>query len=112
MLKFIPFEIDILLIDGDHSRAGVINDFEYARQVRAGGMILFHDIAPEERPHGCSDMSWPGDAVKDVYFELCEALAPMGWTHEEIPGKYGLGVLRKPPMVPPKPIVVPEESTI
>lgn len=111
ILKFIPFEIDVLLIDGDHSRAGVINDFEYARQVRAGGMILFHDIAPEERPSGCRDMSWPGDAVKDVYNELCEALAPMGWTHEELPGRYGMGVLHKPPMVPPPAIEVTEEAT-
>lgn len=100
MCKFIPFEIDVLLIDGDHSRAGIIADFEYARQVRAGGIILLHDIAPEEKPEGCHDMSWPGDDVKRVYKELCARL-PEGWTHEELPGKYGMGVLHKPPMVPP-----------
>jgi hypothetical protein len=109
VIRFIPFEIDVLLIDGDHSRAGVIADFEYARQVRAGGIVLFHDIDPEKRPSGCADMSWPGDDVKNVYNELCEALAPMGWTHEELPGRYGMGVLRKPPMVPPKQIEVEQE---
>jgi predicted O-methyltransferase YrrM len=96
VIKQIPFEIDLLLIDGDHSRAGVINDFQYARQLRPGGMVLFHDIAPELRPAGCSDMSWPGDDVKNVFEEFAAALAPQGWTKEVLPGKYGMGILRKP----------------
>jgi len=102
MCKFIPFEIDLLLIDGDHSRAGVLNDIEYCRQLRTGGMVLFHDIAPEEKPAGCSDMSWPGDDVKNVYTALCNSMVPLGWTHMELPGKYGMGVLKKPEAVPAK----------
>jgi len=94
--KAMPFELDVLLIDGDHSRAGVINDIEYARQLRPGGLLLLHDIAPESRPSGCNDMSWPGDDVKRVYEELCVVQAAQGWTHEELPGKYGMGVLKKP----------------
>jgi predicted O-methyltransferase YrrM len=110
MCKFIPFEIDLILIDGDHSRAGVLNDIEYCRQLRTGGMVLFHDIAPEERPSGCSDMSWPGDDVKNVYTALCNSMVPLGWTHMELPGKYGLGVLKKPEAVPVKlPKITPDQ---
>jgi predicted O-methyltransferase YrrM len=96
VIKRIPYEVDLLLIDGDHSRAGVLNDLEYARQVRPGGIILLHDIEPETRPSGCSDMSWPGDDVKNVYRETCDKWAEWGWTHEELPGKYGMGILRRP----------------
>lgn len=91
----LPQDIDLLLIDGDHSRAGVLNDFYYAKHLRPGGCVLFHDIAPEPKPSGCSDLSWPTEDVRNVYNELCAALAPQGWTHEELPGRYGLGVLRK-----------------
>ena len=108
VIQFIPYQLDVLLIDGDHSRAGVLNDFEYARQVRAGGLVLFHDICPEIRPSECGDSSWPGDDVKNVYAELCAALAPQGWTHYTVPGRFGLGVLQKPPMTPPAPILIPE----
>lgn len=39
--------VDFLLIDGDHSYAGVKLDFEmYRGLVRSGGLIAFHDIAP------------------------------------------------------------------
>lgn len=107
----IPFEIDLLLIDGDHSRAGVISDFQYARQLRAGGLVLFHDIAPEIKPSDCGDSSWPGDDVKRVYEELATALILMGWTHLELPGRYGMGVLKKTPMIPPAPIEVPQAES-
>lgn len=37
--------VDVLFIDGDHSRNGVILDFQdYASFVRSGGLIAFHDI--------------------------------------------------------------------
>lgn len=96
VIKRIPYEIDLLLIDGDHARAGVLSDFTYARQLRPGGCVLFHDTDPCDKPEGCSDMSWPGDDVKNVFEELSAALVPQGWKSETLPGKYGLGVLRKP----------------
>jgi len=41
--------LDFLLIDGDHSAAGVRADFsQYADFVRPGGTIAFHDIVPGE----------------------------------------------------------------
>ena len=99
VIKQIPFELDLILVDGDHSRAGVISDFQYARQLRPGGIVLFHDIAPEEKPSDCNDCSWPGDDAKNVFEELSAALAPLGWKKEILPGKYGMGVLRKPVLV-------------
>lgn len=40
--------LDFILIDGDHTLAGVTSDFEmYAPCVRAGGIIAFHDIVPD-----------------------------------------------------------------
>ena len=39
--------VDLLFIDGDHSRTGVADDFfDYGPFVREGGLIAFHDIVP------------------------------------------------------------------
>lgn len=38
--------VDVLHIDGDHSRGGVLNDWEmYSALVRSGGLIILHDAA-------------------------------------------------------------------
>ena len=85
--KQLPYECDLLLIDGDHSRPGFMNDFtQYSPRVRPGGMIVCHDIEPEPT-------NWVGEDVKQCYRELVEKT---GWRHEELPGKYGMGVLYKP----------------
>ena len=43
--------LDLLFIDGDHTYAGVRADFEmYAPMVRPGGIVAFHDIAPQPPP--------------------------------------------------------------
>lgn len=42
-------KFDFLFIDGDHSYEGVLRDFvAYYPLVRAGGLIAFHDIVPDE----------------------------------------------------------------
>jgi len=42
--------LDFLFIDGDHSLAGVTQDFEtFAPLLRSGGIIAFHDIVPDIR---------------------------------------------------------------
>lgn len=42
-------QLDFLFIDGDHSYAGVKQDFVfYSQHVRAGGLIAFHDIVQRE----------------------------------------------------------------
>lgn len=39
---------DAMIIDGDHSRQGVLNDTELACHcVRSGGMVIWHDCCPE-----------------------------------------------------------------
>lgn len=39
--------LDLLFIDGDHTRVGIESDFRmYSPLVRAGGLIAFHDIVP------------------------------------------------------------------
>jgi predicted O-methyltransferase YrrM len=39
--------VDVLFIDGDHTRAGVEADFRmYSPLVRKGGLVAFHDIVP------------------------------------------------------------------
>lgn len=41
--------IDFLFLDGDHSLAGIRQDFaDYAPLVRAGGLIACHDIVPQQ----------------------------------------------------------------
>lgn len=43
--------VDVLVIDGDHMFPGVVCDVVmYAPLVRAGGLILMHDIVPEQYP--------------------------------------------------------------
>lgn len=42
--------LDLLYLDGDHSYEGVASDFRlYAPLVRAGGLVVFHDIVPDYR---------------------------------------------------------------
>lgn len=41
-------KIDVLLLDGDHSYAGVSSDFhKFKELVRDGGLIVFHDIVED-----------------------------------------------------------------
>lgn len=59
-------KLDFLLIDGDHSLAGVEADFRtYSPLVRPGGVIALHDIVPnDEEPCGVSEF-W--DRLKSSY---------------------------------------------
>lgn len=46
--------LDFLMIDGDHSRRGVSQDWEtYGPLVGSGGMIALHDVAPHEADPRC-----------------------------------------------------------
>ena len=47
-------KLDLLFIDGDHSEAGVREDFlNFAAFVRTGGLIAFHDIVPHNVHLSC-----------------------------------------------------------
>lgn len=52
--------LDLLFIDGDHTYDGVKQDFEmYAPLVRAGGLIIFHDIVEHSTDKNCQvDCFW------------------------------------------------------
>ncbi|MFO0799639.1 MAG: class I SAM-dependent methyltransferase [Gemmataceae bacterium] len=81
--------IDFLFLDGDHSLAGIRQDFEtYGPLVRPGGLVAFHDILPD-----------PGNAhiqVPEFWAELRgryaarEFIDPPGRTT----GGMGIGVVR------------------
>ncbi len=81
--------VDFLLIDGDHTEAGVEKDFESFREfVRPGGLIAFHDIAPNQ--------SKPTNQVQHFW----KRIRGQHDTHEIIADRdqvgFGIGVLRVP----------------
>ncbi len=78
--------VDVLFIDGDHTRAGVEADFRmYSPLVRAGGLVAFHDIVsgPAELVGGVPEF-WHQIRDRDS-LELVE-----DWAQ----GGCGIGVLR------------------
>lgn len=79
-------QLDVLFIDGDHTKAGVEADFEmYSPLVRNGGFVAFHDIVPG-----------PAEAVGGVPSFWQKVRTPEAkefvenWNQEG----YGIGVLR------------------
>ncbi|MBD1835583.1 class I SAM-dependent methyltransferase [Cyanobacteria bacterium FACHB-472] len=81
-------QLDFLFIDGDHSYAGVKQDFElYKPLVRPGGMIAFHDLLPRK--------DCPGIEVYRLWNEI-----KSNYRHQEIiaqDGSYanliGIGII-------------------
>lgn len=63
---------DLLFIDGDHSLAGVRQDFrDYSKLVARGGLIAFHDIAHHPEVPGCEvDKLWK--RLKGKYMQTWE----------------------------------------
>ena len=89
-------ELDVLLVDGDHTREGYRADLEkYFPLVKPGGLILSHDISPEpgETLEDLPGSDRPSIAIREEYFKFCRE---HGLEHEELPGKYGMGVMRVP----------------
>lgn len=83
-VKCIAPSIDFLFIDGNHMYEAIKNDFyTYSPLVRSGGVIAFHDIAPNEE--GGGSRFW--NEIKNDY------------KHKEIlksnKGLMGIGVLLK-----------------
>ena len=82
-------ELDFLFIDGDHSYAGVKQDFEfYSRFVKHGGLIALHDIHHRpEQPTIEVHQFWAELKAKHRREEFIEA------TNER--RKIGIGVIYK-----------------
>ncbi len=78
--------IDLLFLDGDHTYAGVKQDFEmYSPLVRRGGLVVFHDICVHPPEYNCQvDEYW--QEVRKQY---------KSWEYVENPkqGMYGIGVV-------------------
>lgn len=82
--------IDFLFIDGDHSAAGVRQDFEmYRPLVRDGGLIAFHDILPHPGYPDCQvDEVWSGIRQNHLTVEFIDQ------TEERSYGQWGgIGVV-------------------
>lgn len=68
-------EIDLLMIDGDHTYEGVKADYEmYSPLVREGGLVVFHDVLPHPGFPSCQvDRLW--DQIKGAA-DVVEFLDP------------------------------------
>lgn len=66
--------LDFLMIDGDHSREGVRQDWEmYSPLVGPGGVIAFHDVAPHEADPMCQVSGfWQGIKSDHDTLEIIE----------------------------------------
>jgi hypothetical protein len=75
-----------MLIDGDHTYAGVKQDFEmYSPFVREGGIVAFHDLVKHPVETGCEVESfWKEVRLSHRYEEFIED-PQQGWG--------GIGVL-------------------
>ncbi|MET0650789.1 MAG: class I SAM-dependent methyltransferase [Pyrinomonadaceae bacterium] len=90
--------LDLLYIDGDHSFEGVAADFRlYTPLVRAGGLVVLHDIVPDFKTrHGVQTSSDTGgvprfwETVKRAGGEVVEIV------EDESQDGFGIGVLRWP----------------
>jgi predicted O-methyltransferase YrrM len=80
--------VDFLLIDGDHTEAGVRRDFTmYSPLVRRDGYIALHDIVP-----GRPELS---GGVPDFWDELKGSRSTQELVHDWNQGAYGIGLIRK-----------------
>lgn len=89
--------LDLLYLDGDHSYEGVETDFRlYAPLVRAGGLVVFHDIVPDYwTRYGTRTKSDTG-GVPRFWRELKEAGASVEEiVEDEGQDGFGIGVLSR-----------------
>jgi predicted O-methyltransferase YrrM len=88
--------LDLLYLDGDHSYEGVSEDFRmYGPLVRAGGLVVFHDIVPDYRTrYGVETASQTG-GVPRFWAELKAAGASVEEIVEDAgQDGFGLGILK------------------
>ena len=96
ILKF-----DVIFIDGMHTHQQVMKDFQNAKQIiNAGGVILFHDVLPDNRytawpnkkarPKIPGVVAWNGDVWR-INFDLCEM---PGVDYRMVPNLHGVGILK------------------
>lgn len=81
-----PGGLDFLFIDGDHTLAGVRQDFEtYSPLVKSGGAIVFHDICVHLPVYDCH--------VDELWNELKLGREHLEFIENPAQGMYGIGVI-------------------
>ncbi len=86
----LPAECDVLFIDTSHTYDHTLAELRaYMSRLAPGGAALFHDTKVYDWP----GYGWTGDMppVARALSDYCEE-AGLSW--EELPGEYGLGVIR------------------
>lgn len=84
----VPGEIDVLYIDGDHRYSQVVAELNlYLPRVKGGGVCLLHDT---------SFNPWANPSLFAVDRALDDVLPGMGLKWDNLPGRAGMGVVRKP----------------
>lgn len=89
-----PNGIDLLFIDGDHSFEGVETDFNnYSGLVNPGGMIVFHDIVPDnETRYGVITGGWAG-GVPEFWSQVKNRFQHKEFVDDPDQDGLGIGVL-------------------
>jgi cephalosporin hydroxylase len=84
-----PAEVDVLFIDTSHEYLHTLEECRvYVPRVVPGGVALFHDT----RIFG--PWAEEGDTIPPVTRALDDYCAETGFAWENLPGEYGLGVIR------------------
>lgn len=85
-----PRKIDLLFIDADHRLDGVTRDFNlYSPLVKEGGLIVFHDMIPQNDPRSGVHVLW--QKLKKRYTNTWEFIGKDAWGQ----GHWGgIGVIR------------------
>jgi len=93
----VPSVLDVLFLDGDHSRHGYVSDLHtYSKLVRDGGLIISHDTDTSSNPAWTIEKSGnanaPSEALREEYFKFA---SERRYEHYELPGACGMGVMVK-----------------
>ena len=79
-------EFDFILIDGDHSEAGVLRDMElYMPLLRSGGLVAFHDVQLD-----------PPRGIKPYWYNRIKGMLPGSTEHFHRDDNCGYGLWVKP----------------
>lgn len=96
--------IDLLFIDGDHRWDGVVEDFRrYRHLVTPGGLVVFHDIVPDDRLRGLAPTSAFAGEVPLLWDRLRSLFPSHEFVKDRTQEGFGIGVLEYDPAV-----VIPE----
>jgi predicted O-methyltransferase YrrM len=88
-------QIDMLFIDGDHSYAGVKQDFlQYHSLVRDGGLIALHDIVQDHRTRFGSESPGYSGGVPTLWTKLKAAYPFHEFIENPEQDGFGVGAIR------------------